>query len=131
MRTGAGGAGRLGVGDGRERGVVLIGRGEPVVSNMRGTWRGSGGPWNRGGIQWLWSGMQSVRRRGVLRYGVLRYSVRVDPEWHSHGHVQCLFWLAYRRYLLTADGEGAAHLRKNFLLRNVALPEPAMRTQYW
>ena len=31
---------------------------------------------------------------------------------------------------LTADGEGAAHLRKNFLLRKVALPEPAMRTQY-
>ena len=32
------------------------------------------------------------------------------------------------RYLLTADGEGAAHLRNNFLLRKVALAEPAMRT---
>ena len=31
---------------------------------------------------------------------------------------------------LRADGEGAAHLHKNFLLCKVALPEPAMRTQY-
>ena len=32
---------------------------------------------------------------------------------------------------LTAGDEGAAHLRKNFLLRKVALPEPAKRTKYW
>lgn len=47
MRTGAGEAGRLGVGGGREGGVVLNVRGEPGVSNalrgVRGGVRGVSG----------------------------------------------------------------------------------------
>ena len=83
-----------------------------------GTWRGSGCQWSRGSIQWLLSDMRTVRRRGVLSGGV-----HIDLEWRSsHWRVvwkRSRFWLVYRRFPLTADGE---HLRKNFLLHKVALP---------